>query len=148
MKIVVQRVKKASVTVSGRTVGAIEQGLVLLVGIAPDDTPDTTRQVALKIGKLRIFEDAAGKMNLDVTEISGSVLSVPQFTLLADTRKGNRPGFEGAADPAHAKSLWELFNDSMRSDGIPVSQGEFGAHMEVSLINDGPVTFIVDSKCK
>jgi D-tyrosyl-tRNA(Tyr) deacylase len=146
MRIVVQRVKEASVAVSGRKLGAIGRGLLLLVGVAEDDTAETAGQMALKISKLRIFEDAAGKMNLDITDAGGEILSVPQFTLLADTEKGNRPGFDGAAPPEKAKALWKAFNDLVREKGITVAEGEFGAQMDVSLVNDGPVTFIVNSR--
>jgi D-tyrosyl-tRNA(Tyr) deacylase len=146
MRIVVQRVKEASVSVAGKNIGAIGKGLLLLVGVAHGDTHETACQMALKISRMRIFEDNAGKMNLDVTEAGGKILSVPQFTLLADTSKGNRPGFDGAAAPQDAEIIWKVFNDAARMSGIDVAEGAFGAHMEVTLVNDGPVTFIVDSK--
>lgn len=146
MRIVVQRVREASVSVAGKTVGAIGKGLLLLVGVAEGDTQETAGQMAARMVRMRIFEDAAGKMNLDVAEAGGKILSVPQFTLLADTCKGNRPGFDGAAPPSEAERIWKSFNEVLRENGMDVAVGEFGAHMEVSLVNDGPVTFIVNSK--
>lgn len=146
MRIVVQRVTEASVTVLRRKTGSIAKGLMLLVGVAEGDTADTARDMAFKISRMRIFEDEAGKMNLDIISIGGSILSVPQFTLLANTEKGNRPGFDGAASPHEARTIWEIFNDSIMEKGIPVEVGEFGAVMAVSLVNDGPVTFVLDSK--
>jgi D-tyrosyl-tRNA(Tyr) deacylase len=148
MRIVVQRVTEASVTVLRRKIGVIDKGLMLLVGVAEGDTADIVRDMAFKISRMRIFEDEVGKMNLDIISTGGSVLSVPQFTLLADTEKGNRPGFDGAASPHEARTLWEIFNDSIREKGIPVEVGEFGAVMAVSLVNDGPVTFVLDSKAQ
>ncbi len=148
MRVVVQRVKEASVTADGRTTGAIGKGLLLLVGIALGDDREEAERMTRKIAALRIFEDNEGRMNLNVTDAGGDVLSVPQFTLLADTEKGNRPGFDGAAEPGDAEALWMLFNDLLRGQGIKVEQGKFGARMEVALINDGPVTFVVDPKHK
>lgn len=148
MRIVVQRVTEASVTVFRRKIGVIDKGLMLLVGVAEGDTADVVRDMAFKISRMRIFDDEAGKMNLDIISTGGSVLSVPQFTLLADTEKGNRPGFDRAASPHEARILWEIFNDSIREKGIPVEVGEFGAVMAVSLVNDGPVTFVLDSKAQ
>ena len=146
MRIVVQRVKEASVTVSENYKNSIARGLVLLVGISKDDAPETIHAAAQKISALRIFEDENGKMNLDIMQTGREVLSVPQFTLLADTTKGNRPGFDDAADPEKAKSLWEEFNAELRRKKIPVKTGEFGAHMDVYLVNDGPVTLVIDAK--
>ncbi|RKY42695.1 MAG: D-tyrosyl-tRNA(Tyr) deacylase [Candidatus Makaraimicrobium thalassicum] len=145
MKIVLQRVKEAAVSAGGEERAAIKRGFLLLVGIGREDTPGTVEEMARKISRLRVFEDEQGKMNLDLGRVDGGVLSIPQFTLLGKTEKGNRPGFELAAVPAKAKPLWERFNDALRSAGIPVAEGEFGAHMEVSLVNDGPVTFVLDS---
>jgi D-tyrosyl-tRNA(Tyr) deacylase len=145
MKIVVQRVKEAYVTVEGQYKNSIAKGLVLLVGVGRDDTPEMARTAAQKISGLRIFEDGNGKMNLDIMQIGGEVLSVPQFTLLADTAKGNRPGFDDAASPEKAKSLWEEFNAELRRKEVSVKTGEFGARMDVSLINNGPVTFVIDA---
>jgi D-tyrosyl-tRNA(Tyr) deacylase len=144
MKVVLQRVKEASVSVDKKVKGAVGKGLLLLVGISKEDGPLTAERMARKISKMRIFEDENGKMNLDVLQIGGEVLSVPQFTLLGDTGKGNRPGFDDAAGPEDAEALWRKFDDALRQDQIPVKEGEFGARMEVSLVNDGPVTFILE----
>jgi len=148
MKIVLQRVKEAGVSVGGTEKAKIEKGLLLLVGVGRNDTGEVADFMAQKITKLRVFEDDKGKMNLDIREIGGEVLSIPQFTLQANTDKGNRPGFDYAADPKDAKSLWEKFNEALKLTGLSVAEGEFGAHMEVSLVNDGPVTFIIDSADK
>ncbi|MFH1878572.1 MAG: D-aminoacyl-tRNA deacylase [Candidatus Omnitrophota bacterium] len=145
MKIVLQRVKEASVTVAGEIVSRIQGGYLLLVGIAKPDTAVTAGSMAAKIAKLRIFEDDAGKMNLDIRQVKGWILSVPQFTLLARTEKGARPGFDNSAPPEYAELLWHTFNNALISHGIQVLNGVFGAHMEVRLINDGPVTFVLDS---
>jgi D-tyrosyl-tRNA(Tyr) deacylase len=146
MRVVLQRVREAAVTVEGQYTNSIDKGLLLLVGIGRKDSAETVKAMAQKVSKLRIFEDKDGKMNLDVTQVSGKILSVPQFTLLGDTTKGNRPGFDDAAFPEDAKILWEEFNKALERKKIPVKEGEFGSHMEVSLVNDGPVTFILDSK--
>ena len=144
MKVVIQRVKEAAVAVSGNEIARIGKGLMLLVGIGKTDTSVTAEALAKKISKLRIFEDENGKMNLNISDITGEILSVPQFTLLGNTDKGNRPGFDNAALPDEAKPMWEHFNDIFRSRNIDVKEGEFGAHMEVSLVNDGPVTFVLE----
>ena len=144
MKVVLQRVKEASVAVEGKEKAAIKTGFLLLVGISKEDAPETVSKMAQKISKLRVFEDEQGKMNLDVAEVGGEILSVPQFTLLADTQKGNRPGFDQAATPQNAETFWRSFNDALRSGGVSVAEGEFGAHMEVSLVNDGPVTLVME----
>lgn len=146
MRIVLQRVKKASVSAGGNTIASIDGGFLLLVGVGKEDSSSEAKELAEKISKLRVFEDAEGKMNLDVREVKKEALSVPQFTLLGSTDKGNRPGFDNAANPDKAKSLWKEFNSFLSSSGIRVEEGVFGAHMEVSLINDGPVTFVLDSK--
>lgn len=146
MRILVQRVKEAHVTIDGRETAAIGQGLLLLVGIGKEDTPDDIEYLCRKIAKLRIFEDENGKMNLDVAQVSGMILSVSQFTLYADMRKGNRPGFEPSAAPDMARKYWLDFNNSLRAMGIEVNEGVFGAHMEIGLVNDGPVTIWLDSK--
>lgn len=148
MKVVVQRAKKASVMVGGEVVGQIDQGLVLLVGFTHQDTEEDVQYVAEKIAYLRIFEDEAGKMNRSVLENGGAILSVSQFTLYGDTRKGRRPSFVDAARPEQAESLYQLFNEKLRSLDLVVETGVFGAMMEVSLINDGPVTLIVESRPK
>lgn len=146
MRVVIQRSGEASVTVDGKVTGAISSGYVLLVGITHTDTEDDVRYVANKVANLRLFEDADGKMNLSVLETGGAVLSVSQFTLYADTSRGRRPGFSDAARPEQAKPLYERFNEELRNLGLQVETGVFGAMMDVSLVNDGPVTVIVESK--
>lgn len=146
MRIVVQRVKHASVKVDGKTTGAIEQGFLLLVGVAHDDTLQDAEFLASKVAKLRIFNDEEGKMNLSLDQIGGKILSVSQFTLFADWRRGNRPSFTKAAKPEQAKALWEDFNHFLRKQGLDVQTGIFAADMKVELFNDGPVTLILDSK--
>lgn len=146
MRIVVQRVSSAKVAIAGKTVGAIDQGYMLLVGIGPDDTSFIADKLAAKIAKLRVFGDADGKMNLSVKDINGSILSISQFTLYADVHKGNRPGFTNAAAPELASRMYDYFNSSLRNLGLHVETGEFGADMQVSLTNDGPVTIIYDSE--
>ena len=145
MKIVIQRVQKASVAIEDRTVGAINQGLLLLVGVSPEDTREDLDYAVRKIVNMRIFSDEAGKMNLSVKDVGGQVLSISQFTLFADTKKGNRPAFTGAAKPDMANQFYDDFNESL-SIHVPVERGQFGADMQVSLVNDGPVTIILDTK--
>ena len=147
MKIVLQRVKSASVAIEGSVVGEIDQGLLLLVGVGPDDTRDDASYLARKIAGMRIFSDENGKMNLSIDQVGGKILSVSQFTLFADTKKGNRPSFTGAASPEAANKLYEEFNEILRTEyGLIVEAGEFGADMQVSLVNDGPVTILLDTK--
>jgi D-aminoacyl-tRNA deacylase len=146
MQIVLQRVKSASVRVDQQVVGSIEAGYLLLVGIENTDTVEIIEKNARKISSFRVFEDHQGKMNLDVLQVGGEILSVSQFTLCANMDKGNRPGFDQAALPEKAIPLFELFNERLRGFGINVKTGTFGAHMEVSLVNDGPVTFIINHK--
>ena len=147
MKIVLQRVKSASVSIEGTVVGEIEQGFLLLVGVGPDDTRDDASYLARKIAGMRIFSDENGKMNLSIDQVGGKILSVSQFTLFADTKKGNRPSFTGAAGPEAANKLYEEFNEILRTEyGLIVETGEFGADMQVSLVNDGPVTILLDTK--
>lgn len=146
MRVVLQRSKAASVTVDGQVTGAIDKGYVLLVGITHEDCLDDIAYVAKKIAEMRLFEDQDGKMNLPITEVGGQVLSISQFTLYSNTHKGRRPSFTDAARPEHAKPLWIAFNEELRKNGLKVEKGIFGAHMEVSLVNDGPVTLIVESK--
>lgn len=148
MRVVLQRSKAASVTVDGQVTGAIDSGYVLLVGITHTDTAEDVAYVAKKIADLRLFEDADGKMNHSILEHGGAILSVSQFTLYADTKKGKRPSFTQAARPEIAKPLWEQFNDELRGHGLQVETGIFGAMMDVALTNDGPVTIIVESKEK
>jgi len=145
MRIVLQRVTRASVTVGGETVGKIARGLVLLVGIGPGDTEDQARLLAEKCAVLRIFEDDQGKMNLSVMDVGGEILAVSQFTLYGDTRKGRRPSFTGAAPPEIAEALFHQFVAYLRNVGIPVQTGRFGARMEVTIVNDGPVTFMLEA---
>lgn len=147
MRIVLQRVKSASVAIEGTVVGEIEQGFLLLVGVGPDDTRDDASYLARKIAGMRIFSDENGKMNLSIDQVGGKILSVSQFTLFADTKKGNRPSFTGAASPEAANKLYEEFNEILRTEyGLIVETGEFAADMQVSLVNDGPVTILLDTK--
>lgn len=145
MKVVIQRSKAASVTVNGTVTGAIDKGYVLLVGITHEDTAEDVAYCAKKVAELRLWEDEAGKMNHSITEIGGAILSVSQFTLYGDTKKGRRPSFTSAARPEQAKPMWEAFNDALRAYGLQIETGIFGAMMDVSLINDGPVTILIDS---
>lgn len=146
MKLVLQRVKESSVTIDGQVHGAIEKGYMVLVGFASTDTKEMIDKMIDKMIHLRVFEDEQGKMNLSLLDINGSVLSISQFTLYADCRKGRRPGFTDAAKPDIAIPLYDYFNEKMKSLGIHVETGVFGADMKVSLINDGPVTIILDSE--
>jgi D-tyrosyl-tRNA(Tyr) deacylase len=146
LKVVLQRSLEAKVEVNGEVTGQIEKGLVLLVGITHEDSEEDVRYVAEKVANLRLFEDESGKMNLSIFEAGGSILSVSQFTLYGDTRKGRRPSFSEAAKPDIAKPLWDLFNEELRNLNLHVETGVFGAMMDVSLTNDGPVTLIVESK--
>ncbi len=148
MRAVVQRVSKASVAIAQQEVGKIDQGLVILLGIHEKDTQDDVDYLVKKIAQMRIFEDEQGKMNRSVEDVEGQILSVSQFTLFADTKKGNRPSFISAARPETAIPLYEAFNEGIRNRGITVATGQFGADMAVSLINDGPVTIIIDSQNK
>jgi D-tyrosyl-tRNA(Tyr) deacylase len=145
MRVVVQRSKTASVTVDGKITGRISSGLVLLVGVTHDDTDEEAAYLADKIVNLRIFEDEAGKMNLSLKDVGGQILSISQFTLYGDCRKGRRPNFMGAAKPGQAAEIYETFNKLVREKGIVVETGIFGAMMDVALVNDGPVTLIIDS---
>ncbi|BAH42860.1 D-tyrosyl-tRNA(Tyr) deacylase [Brevibacillus brevis NBRC 100599] len=145
MRVVVQRTREASVTVAGEVVGQIDHGLMLLVGITHEDTEKEVEFVADKIANLRIFEDEEGKMNFSVLDKGGQILSVSQFTLYGDCRKGRRPNFMAAARPEQAEPLYELFNTKLREKGLQVETGRFGAMMDVRLLNDGPVTLIVES---
>ncbi|MFP3124796.1 D-aminoacyl-tRNA deacylase [Ectobacillus funiculus] len=146
MRVVVQRSKEASVTVDGQVVGQIPFGLTLLVGVTHEDTATDCAYLADKIANLRIFEDESGKMNVSVRDIGGQILSVSQFTLYGDCRKGRRPNFMEAARPEHAQIMYEVFNEELRKQGLHVETGIFGAMMDVRLLNDGPVTLIMESK--
>lgn len=145
MRALLQRVTQASVTVEGEVIGKIEAGLLILVCAMPDDDTTTADALALKISKLRLFKDDEGKMNLSLTQTGGSALVVSQFTLAADTSRGNRPGFSAAAKPDTAKALYEHFAQALNALDIPVQTGQFGADMSVALTNDGPVTIWLDT---
>ena len=145
MRALLQRVTTASVTVEGEVIGKIEAGLLILVCAMPDDDTTTADALALKISKLRLFKDDEGKMNLSLTQTGGSALVVSQFTLAADTSRGNRPGFSAAAKPDTAKALYEHFAQALNDLTIPVQTGQFGANMSVALTNDGPVTIWLDT---
>jgi D-tyrosyl-tRNA(Tyr) deacylase len=146
MRILVQRVESADVTVDGRMVAVTGKGMLLFVGIGQDDTIEDIERLAKKVINLRIFEDENGKMNLNIKQAEGEVLSVSQFTLYADTKRGNRPGFDQAADPETAKEYWERFNGLLRKEGMKVEEGIFAANMQIGLVNDGPVTIMLDSQ--
>ncbi|WP_374054383.1 D-aminoacyl-tRNA deacylase [Rossellomorea sp. FM04394] len=146
MRVVLQRSKEASVTVDGEVKGAIRSGAVLLVGITHDDTEEDARYVADKVVNLRIFEDEEGKMNHSLLDIEGEILSISQFTLYGDCRKGRRPNFMSAAKPDLAESVYDYFNEALKEKGVKVETGVFGAMMDVNLTNDGPVTLIIESK--
>ncbi|TWT08303.1 D-tyrosyl-tRNA(Tyr) deacylase [Planococcus sp. CPCC 101016] len=146
MRVVLQRSKRASVTVDGDITGAISSGYVLLVGITHEDTEKDADYLAGKIAQLRLFEDEEGKMNRSILDNGGEILSISQFTLYGDVKKGRRPSFISAARPETAEPLWQAFNDALRSHGLIVETGIFGAMMDVQLINDGPVTILVESK--
>lgn len=146
MRAVIQRVAEAAVTVDGERVGAIGQGLLVFVGVADGDGPTDIEYMASKIAGLRIFRDADGRMNLSVSDVGGAVLVVSQFTLLGDVRRGRRPAFDGAAPPAAARTIYDALILRMRDDGIAVASGRFQADMDVSLVNDGPVTILLDSR--
>lgn len=145
MRAVVQRVTEASVTVDGEVVGAIQRGFLILLGITHDDGEAEASYLARKIGGLRIFEDRAGKMNLALTEVGGAALVVSQFTLYGDMRKGRRPSFTDAAAPEQAERLYQRFCALLAAEGIGVAQGIFQAHMQVALVNEGPVTLWLDT---
>ena len=146
MRAVVQRVSQARVLIDGAVVGQIERGLLILLGVTQTDTVEQARWLADKIVGLRIFNDAEGKMNLSVADVGGALLIVSQFTLYGDCRKGRRPSFIDAAGPEIAIPLYEEFINAVKAQGIPTASGRFGAMMQVELVNDGPVTLIVDSK--
>jgi len=145
MKIIVQRVKQAQVSIEGQVYSQIKQGLLLIVGVGPEDQLEDLDYAVRKLVNMRIFSDAEGKMNLSVKDIKGEILSISQFTLFADTKKGNRPAFTGAAKPDMAEAFYQDLNRELAKE-IPVETGVFGADMQVELINDGPVTIILDTK--
>jgi D-aminoacyl-tRNA deacylase len=146
MKAVIQRVTRASVEVDGVVIGRIDAGLLVLLGVAKEDSEVDAQYLMDKLIGLRIFSDTEGKMNRSIADIGGKLLIVSQFTLLGDTTKGRRPGFDRAATPERARTLYELIIGMVRNRGIQVETGRFGAHMRVSLENDGPVTFLIDSR--
>ena len=145
MRIVIQRVKQARVTVGHETVGKINKGMLVFLGVAKDDTPADVDFLVTKLAELRIFEDAEGKMNVPAREAKGEFLVVSQFTLLGDCRKGRRPSFDAAAEPRKGEELYNLFVEKLKGLGFKVETGRFRAMMEVELVNDGPVTFVIDS---
>jgi len=146
MRAVIQRVSQASVTVDDKLTGTVGIGLLVLIGVVDDDTDEDLDYLVRKITQMRIFEDENGKMNLALKDVGGSLLAVSQFTLLADTKKGNRPSFTGAGSPDFSKKMYLRFIERCRSLGFRTEEGVFGAHMVVSLVNDGPVTISIDSK--
>jgi D-tyrosyl-tRNA(Tyr) deacylase len=146
MKAVIQRVRGVNLTADGIPYSSTKAGLLILLGVCPEDTEKEVDFLVRKCANLRIFEDAEDKLNLSVKDIGGSVLSVSQFTLYGDCRKGRRPSFTEAARPEAANALYEQFNAFLREEGVPVETGRFQTHMEVSLVNDGPVTMLLDSR--
>ena len=145
MKLVIQRVKRASVSIDGQVYSQIQDGLLLLVGVGPEDDQKDLEYAVRKVTQMRIFSDEEGKMNLSVKDIQGEILSVSQFTLFGQTKKGNRPAFIGAANPEMASQLYDDFNDLLEKE-VPVKRGIFAAEMAIELINDGPVTIILNTK--
>ena len=145
MRALLQRVARAEVRVDGDVVGAIGRGLLVLLGVAPDDGDATARAMARRVVELRIHADAEGRTNLSLGDVEGSVLAVSQFTLYADTRRGRRPGFTDAAEPAHAAAVYDAFCAALQELDVPTERGRFGASMEVELVNDGPFTIWLDS---
>jgi len=145
MRILVQRVSRASVSIDGAAVARTGPGFLALVGVAHGDTPATAQKLAGKTARLRVFGDEAGLMNLSLLDTAGEVLAVSQFTLCADTRRGNRPSFTGAAAPDVGEAVYEAYVEALRAEGVPVQTGVFGAHMAVELVNQGPVTILLES---
>ena len=145
MRALIQRVSEASVMVDGETIGQIEKGLLVLVCAMNGDTDEQAEFLARKVANLRIFEDEQGKMNKSILDVGGAALVVSQFTLAADTSRGNRPGFSRAANPEEGEQLYELFGSQLQDQGVPVETGRFGADMKVQLVNDGPVTIWIDT---
>ena len=148
MRCLVQRVKEASVSVSGNVIGAIEKGYLILLGVSQTDTEEVADKMLKKVLDARLFEDENGKTNLSIRDVSGSLLVVSQFTLYADTRRGNRPSFINAGAPDHANALYEYFCKKAEEHGMPLAHGQFGADMQVALINDGPFTIMYDSEAQ
>lgn len=148
MRVVLQRVKSASVTVDDQVIGKVGKGYILLVGFTHDDSIEDIDYIARKVANARLFADENGKINLSIKQVQGAILSVSQFTLYASTKNGNRPGFGAAQKPELAKENYHYFNEKLRSYGIEVQTGQFGADMDVALVNDGPITIIYDSNQK
>lgn len=148
MRVLIQKVSQAKVVIEDETVGSIDKGFLLLVGVEDEDTSEDVDYLVRKVSKMRIFEDENDKLNLSIDQVGGSVLSISQFTLHASTKKGNRPSFTRAGAPDHAEALYKEFNSKLSETGLTVETGEFGADMKVHLINDGPVTIWIDSKEK
>lgn len=148
MRVVLQRVKSASVTVDDQMIGKVGKGYMLLVGFTHDDSTEDIDYIARKVANARLFADENGKINLSIKQVQGAILSVSQFTLYASTKNGNRPGFGAAQKPELAKENYHYFNEKLRSYGIEVQTGQFGADMDVALVNDGPITIIYDSNQK
>lgn len=146
MRVVLQRVKEASVTVDQEVIGQIKQGFLLLVGVTHEDTIDQVNWLADKIAGLRVFEDEEERMNRSLQDVNGQILSVSQFTLYGDVKKGRRPAFTEAAKPDVANALYEAFNERLRAQGLTVETGQFGAMMDIALVNDGPVTLILEKE--
>lgn len=148
MRVIIQRSGPSQVSIDGDIVGKIDKGYVLLVGVGADDTQDDADYLARKISHMRLFEDSDGKTNLSLEQIGGDILSISQFTLYASTKKGNRPSFTRAGKPELAEELYLYLNDQLRQNGFKVEEGKFGANMQVTITNDGPVTILLDSKNK
>ena len=148
MRVVLQRIKSASVTVDDQVIGKVGKGYMLLVGFTHDDSIEDIDYIARKVANARLFADENGKINLSIKQVQGAILSVSQFTLYASTKNGNRPGFGAAQTPEVAKENYHYFNEKLRSYGIEVQTGQFGADMDVALVNDGPITIIYDSNQK
>lgn len=146
MVIVLQRVKFASCEVEGSIISKIDKGFLLLIGIQKEEDEKSFEKLAKKIVNLRVFEDENGKMNKNIFQVDGEILAISQFTLAADIKNGNRPSFDTCMDPTNAKKIYENFIKILKMQNIKVKEGVFGAHMEINLINDGPVTFVIDSK--
>ena len=145
MRVLLQRVSRAAVAVDGAKVGAVGRGFLALVGVTHEDDAAAARRLAAKTARLRVFADDTGLMNLALGDVGGAVLAVSQFTLYADTRRGNRPSFTDAAPPGQGEAVYEAFVEALRAEGVPVETGVFGAHMQVELLNDGPVTILLES---
>jgi len=145
MRVLLQRVSRAAVAVDGAGAGAVGRGFLALVGVTREDDVAAARRLAAKTVRLRVFADDAGLMNLALGDVGGAVLAVSQFTLYADTRRGNRPSFTEAARPEHGEAVYEAYVEALRAEGVPVETGVFGAHMQVELVNDGPVTILLEA---